>query len=260
MKVHKVTFSNNYANGSSSDRMKKALILNENLFSKLYESFENTDYVNIRSIEKMYRELLPEKVYLAIKKLNQNEQKGCTGGLVTYFYKNKSSNYRIAIISKNNKLFIANLPTFMHESMHLLERLFNPKYNKLEEKVIENSLNKEKTRLLSDYYYNNKHYADKLTNKIFLIKTKMATNKAIKNLAPENKILLLHSLRNSIKSEIEAFNETTKYAIKLKENNRQYKNIDVNKYYKSYMFEQKLDIINSILKKIIKKERCKNVQ
>lgn len=260
MNVPKVTFSKTYTKGSNSDRMKKAIELNEGLFSKLYAEYKNSDLVGVRQIERVFKETMPEPIYFNVKKLLPDEEKKMSGGLVKYFYENKICKYKISIISQNNQLHISNLPTLMHESMHLFEMLLNPKLHKVLEKVIKNSLSDKKGNLLSDFYYNNQYYADNVTNKLFLIKTKIATKKALKNMKPEDKILFLHSIRDDIQSEIVAFNETNKYANKLKSENRKFKAIEVDKYYKSYMFEQKLKIVNELLNKIIQKERLNNAQ
>jgi hypothetical protein len=143
----------------------------------------------------------------------------------------------------------------MHESMHLLDFTIAPKLFKLSEKIKEKNLDKITHYLYFGHYYNNKGYSFWSRNTDILKNTKNETNKTLADKSTEDRLLILNHIKESIKSEINAFNETYKYAKILKKDKRKYATIDANGYFKSYMFEKKLKIINNIISKIIKKER-----
>ena len=255
MKAHKLKLSKIYANGSYLNRINTAKKINENLFSEIYSLFKNSDYVSIREIERHYKKNFPEQIYFGIKKLQPHEREKFNGCFVKYFYNNKITNYKILLPAKNNKLHISSLSTLMHESMHFLDLILTTKNSKISEKIREKHLEKIANDLYCKHYYNNKGYSYWGINTGILKNTKRETNKVLVNKSTEDKLLILNHIKESIKSEINAFNETYKYAKILKKDKRKHATIDANGYFKSYMFEKKLKIINNIISKIIKKER-----
>ena len=259
MNVPKIRLSSNYVKGSCAERTNLAANFNKQIFSEIYTLYQNRNSVSIRELERTYKKLMPEPVYLTVKKLIKDEFKNYTGATIVYFYNNKVTNYKMALTAKNNKMEISELPTLMHESMHLFNYLLNPKYIKTAEKLRERNLKDTEVDLYTNYYYTNKIYGIDFIDNLLLQRTKYKTKKAIKHLSADDKILVLNSIRESLQSEINAYKETQKYATELRKKNRQHKTYECKGYQKNFMFEKKLDIVNSILYKIIKHERNKNI-
>ena len=260
MNIPKIRLSNNFANGSPAKRVNLAENFNSRLFHELLPMYKNTNFVSIRKIEYTLKKLLPEPVYLTVRKLTPDEMKKYTGAMITYFSKNKVTNYKICMLSINNRMPIQEMPTLMHECMHLFDSLLNPKYIKTKEKLRERKLNDLERSIYSNYFLTNKGYADYYTNKKLLKITKNETKNVIKDLPPEDKILILNHIREALQSEINAYRETQKYAVELSKNKKRYKYIDYDGYHKSYMLDEKLNIVNSMLYKIIRQERSKNAR
>jgi len=258
MQMPKIKFSKIYTNGSCADRTRMAVDLNKQIYSDIYPLYQNSDFANIRNIERILKKNMPESIFFRLKKLTPDEGEKYAGGLITYFFNNKVVKYKISLPAKNNKLHISNIPTLMHESMHLFDVLLNPKYIKTAEKVKEKKLFDISQDIYEKCYYNNEGYLPLYKNKRLLKKTKKETNHSLKSLKAEDKILVLNYIRECLQGEIKAFCETQKYVKLLSSNKRKCKKIELDNYQKSYMFEEKLDIVNSILYKTIKKERNNN--
>ena len=94
-----------------------------------------------------------------------------------------------------------------------------------------------------------------MTNRITLKRTKNETEKALKELSTEEKLVVLNNIKSYILTEINSFGETQKYAKILQKDKRPYQRIDADGYFKSYMFGKKLDIVNSMIYMIIQRER-----
>ena len=149
------------------------------------------------------------------------------------------------------------IPSLIHEAMHLFDYLLNPKYRRTLERTAEKDVKTKVTELYKKNYYNNSD-AYIYPNIIRILKTFCNTLKTLKSEPTKNKILMLSYIKEAIEFELKGYNLNKEYADFLKKNNKQYFLSDIGCFYKEYMFEEKLKLVQMMLKYIIKKEHLIN--
>ena len=256
----KLKLSSIYRTGSSKAREKFADSINDNIYTNLLKMYEKQDSVTIKELRIKYNKLVPEQKKININPVKQRFLQGCNGALDFIFNKkNCLSGYHIDLVSKDKKLPIECLPVFMHESVHYLDYLLNPKFIRAEENFKKSKKHKAVDYLYENFYYSPNYNPDKemflkkIFYKIFLLKRiKKATEKTLEELSNKEKIIFLNYIRYSLLLEEHAWTQTAKYADKL---HAMYQKEYINDEAETYLFKDKIKLVEKMMAKIIRKER-----
>lgn len=253
----KLRFSYDFARGSFEQRTLHTEKINENIFIGLLKMYENTEFVKIKNIEKKYNQIVPEKKYINI---NHVKTEDTFGGLFSPNYSLKGlENFKILFLTPEKDVPIETLSVLLHESMHYLDFLMNPKFIRTSNKIeLEHSKTSDKMwYFFKEYFYNENNPIK--PNSVLFKQGMQKLKHFLKKLSVEEKILSLKYLKQNLFLEQHAYSESRKYAQILQIMKKPYLGNDINCGL-DYEFDKKINIINEILCKIIQKERTKKIR
>ncbi len=250
-------FSYYIAKGTISSRIKQTEGLNNQIFRRLLQLYEGKNACGIGVIKNSYNSILPEKKNVQIQPLPQRDYDSYGGGTRVEDSGKYITGYSIEVpTNKKKKLNILELSSFMHESTHVLDYLFNPKYIANYRQMCEKNIyDKKYFSLYERYFYNTKEMTANDKEEMLILAEK-ETRKALKNVPHEEKLIFLNFIKYSIEMEYHAYNQDVKYARILKSLGKPVDEESLEDYNKYMAFPEKIKIINKLLKEELESKRA----
>lgn len=257
MIIKGVNFSNKYTTGSVTSRLKTVEQLCSSIFWDVIKEYKpikagnisvETDTLSFLKIEQMIKKRLPEFINFYISKytIDYGSAEGCVKFNTDC---NRIKNYRLELPLENKKLPKERIPVLMHELTHMLDFATNPQHRVVRENMMKRGIIEDAGKFYKENYYTKHHFV-----KTGLIKN---TEEFLKNYTADEKLLILRYIKLNMCSEISAYNATNKYANLLQQIS--YYMLPMRKY-PNFHFKEKVDLVNGMRYKLIKKERRKNAK
>lgn len=252
-------FSHYISRGSILSRKKLSEEINQKVFQRMLQLYDNKNACGIGVIKNSYNAILPERKDIQILPLPPKDYDEYGGGVrVEEGRKNILSGYSIEVpTNKKKKLNILELSQFMHESTHILDYLLNPKYIANYRQMCErNVYDKEYFSLYDKYFYNTEDMK-KNRKKDMLELVESETRKGLKKVLSDEKLVFLNFIKYSLEMENHAYKQDLLYARILQKLGKPIDEESLNDYNKYMAFPEKIDIVNKLIKEEIEKIRQK---
>ena len=262
VKPAKCRFSYNLSKGSVAQREHLAEQINLKIFNKIIPLYSDKSRVPLRVVERRFRTEIPEHKPITIKKIT-DKNCGYAGILETTYSKAQNEyqpvGYILKINAPDNLLAAEDVPNFIHESTHFLDRLLQPKYAAIDKKLFNSNLYTVSKELFLKYYYKNLYSKGYFSKNNILNYIKKQTLKNLQNYSDEDKLNILNFIKLQIMLEIHAYKQTLQYYKEIFSKVHP-KFVKIRKKdIESYIFEDKLNLINTLIYKEIQNQRAKNI-
>ena len=253
-------FSYNFSRGTIAERLKKGDDFNQNIFNRILQLYDNKTSCSIGVIKNSYNKILPEMKNIQISPMQARDYDEYSGSTRVEEIQGYLTGYSIEIpVNVKKKLNILELPAFMHESTHVLDYLFNSKYIANYRKMCEKNIyDKDYYEIYDKWYYNTNDMTEK-NKKEMLIKAEEETKKALKDVPSDEKIVFLNYIKYSMIMEKHAYEQGVKYAEQLQKLKKPVDKESLDDYNKFLCFEEKIAIVNRILKEEIENKRFEQI-
>lgn len=230
--------------GTFALRMQKSNRVNAVFFNEIKDKFVNKE-MSLQEFGTYLKKIVPENINLDVIKYKKNGvfSLSSTDAINIDGYKIK-----LELNKPTKKININSAGTFMHETQHLFDSLFNPKF--LARTIA--LLNKEKT---SDLKKMDKFYDNYIYNTSNLTIKKL--NEFLKNMPIQGQIDFLQDSRYRIYSEQNAYIAGKKYQKEIDILYNEDNFTTANVKYGKYKFPQKIKILEQKLAEILTAERLK---
>ena len=259
-KVNAVKFSYNIARGSNAERLAKSQDMSTQLFSSLIEKYGCQECVQKKDLNKLYTEFLPEKIRFYFSKLSKIDAESTDGEMRDYYddYLNLCR-YVLKLPFRKNQLFQKDWPLLMHETTHIFDSALRPKTIRTKEKMFAGDLDKLTFDLYDEHYYDDNMNYSAFKDRKTLRNIKELTLKKIDRLSTAEKLLVLKYMKEELETELNA-SKVEKECSELLNAYCGFKlaETDQSQFIKENGFEEKIDLLNKMISKIISEERYKN--
>jgi len=254
-------FSYNFSRGAVADRFKHSDEFNKQIFDRIIQLYDKKTLCGIGVIKNSYNKFLPENKNIEILPMQVRDYDEYGGGTRVEAIGDNLIGYSIEIpVNVKKKLNILELPEFMHESTHVLDYLFNPKYIMNYRKMCEKRIfDKDYFRIYDKYFYNTDGMRE--NNKKEILKTaETETRKALESVPYEEKIIFLNYIKYSMQMEKHAYEQGVKFAEYLTKLGKPVDKESLDDYNKYLLFDEKIKMINDMLKEEIEIHRIENLK
>ena len=245
--------------GSLQIRQDKSSQLVNKFYRELKGRFKNGE-ISLKEIQKCIDELLPNNINVIVKNLVQDvEDPDLLGySALNYNSSSKINAITLELLTTENKIRLRDLPSLMHEFTHITDQLYNPKILARCQYMTEKDLYvKDYDNLYESFIYNLEE-PECNKEKLFILKRLEQVFKGfLKKLDPKDKINYLQDSRYCTMLEINGYHSQRKFAKQLAKQHVNIDEEDLLNENKNYMFSEKLELLNKLLKDIINKERAK---
>lgn len=251
-------FSYNIARGTLSSRAKSTETMNELIFRRMLQLYDKKNSCGLGTIKNSYNALLPENKKVRIVPLPERDYDEFGGEVQIDDSSDCLNGYLIKIpVSKKNKLNILELSSFMHESTHVLDFLFNPKYIANIRKMYEYEIfDKDYFSLYSKYFYNTEPSAK--SKKLTLIEAEEETRNKLNDISSKEKLVFLNYVKYQMEMEQHAYKQDLLYARILQKIGKPVDEISLEDYAKNMYFSEKINIVNRLIKEEIMRSKIYN--
>lgn len=245
--------------GSLQIRQDKSSQLVNKFYREIKGRFKNGE-ISLKEIQKCIDELLPNNINVIVKNLVQDvEDPDLLGySALNYNSSSKINAITLELLTTENKIRLRDLPSLMHEFTHITDQLYNPKILARCQYMTEKDLYvKDYDNLYESFIYNLEE-PESNKEKLFILKRLEQVFKGfLKKLDPKDKINYLQDSRYCTILEINGYHSQRKFAKQLAKQHVNIDEEDLLNENKNYMFSEKLELLNKLLKDIINKERAK---
>lgn len=245
--------------GSLQIRQDKSSQLVNKFYRELKGRFKNGE-ISLKEIQKCIDELLPNNINVIVKNLVQDvEDPDLLGySALNYNSSSKINAITLELLTTENKIRLRDLPSLIHEFTHITDQLYNPKILARCQYMTEKDLYvKDYDNLYESFIYNLEE-PECNKEKLFILKRLEQVFKGfLKKLDPKDKINYLQDSRYCTMLEINGYHSQRKFAKQLAKQHVNIDEEDLLNENKNYMFSEKLELLNKLLKDIINKERAK---
>lgn len=245
--------------GSLQIRQDKSSQLVNKFYREIKGRFKNGE-ISLKEIQKCIDELLPNNINVIVKNLVQDVEAPDLLGYsaLNYNSSSKINAITLELLTTENKIRLRDLPSLMHEFTHITDQLYNPKILARCQYMTEKDLYvKDYDNLYESFIYNLEE-PESNKEKLFILKRLEQVFKGfLKKLDPKDKINYLQDSRYSTMLEINGYHSQRKFAKQLAKQHVNIDEEDLLNENKNYMFSEKLELLNKLLKDIINKERAK---
>lgn len=245
--------------GSLQIRQDKSSQLVNKFYREIKGRFKNGE-ISLKEIQKCIDELLPNNINVIVKNLVQDvEDPDLLGySALNYNSSSKINAITLELLTTENKIRLRDLPSLMHEFTHITDQLYNPKILARCQYMTEKDLYvKDYDNLYESFIYNLEE-PESNKEKLFILKRLEQVFKGfLKKLDPKDKINYLQDSRYCTMLEINGYHSQRKFAKQLAKQHVNIDEEDLLNENKNYMFSEKLELLNKLLKDIINKERAK---
>lgn len=252
-------FSQNIARGTILSRAKNTEELNTRVFKRILQLYGNKNICGLGAIKSSYNSLLPERKNVQIVPLPVKDYDDYGGGVRIDEEKNNLlSGYTIEIpTNKKKKLNILELSSFMHESTHILDYLFNPKYIANYRQMCQRNIYDKKYFEIYDKYFYNPEEMKTNSKKRMLMIAEEQSRQALKNVAHEDKLVFLNFIRYSLEMERHAYAQDVMYAKLLQKLGKPTDKESLEDYTQYMAFTEKIEIVNKLIQEEILNTRTR---
>ena len=249
-------FSYKFSKGAVSDRLKQSDEFNKQIFGRILQLYDKKTFCGIGVIKNSYNKFLPENKNIEISPMQTRDYDEYGGGTRVEEISNHLIGYSIEIpVNVKKKLNILELPAFMHESTHVLDYLFNPKYIANYKKMCEKQIfDKDYFQIYEKWFYNTEAMM-KNNKKDMLIKAEQETKNALINVPFDEKIIFLNYIKYSMEMEKHAYEQGVRFAEALSKLKRPVDKESLDDYNKYLCFGEKINIINRLIKEEVENRR-----
>lgn len=245
--------------GSLQIRQDKSSQLVNKFYREIKGRFKNGE-ISLKEIQKCIDELLPNNINVIVKNLVQDVEAPDLLGYsaLNYNSSSKINAITLELLTTENKIRLRDLPSLMHEFTHITDQLYNPKILARCQYMTEKDLYvKDYDNLYESFIYNLEE-PESNKEKLFILKRLEQVFKGfLKKLDPKDKINYLQDSRYCTMLEINGYHSQRKFAKQLAKQHVNIDEEDLLNENKNYMFSEKLELLNKLLKDIINKERAK---
>ncbi len=238
------------ARGTVLTRQQKAEACSDIFYKELLKLKNNDENsVSCDQIISIIKKIKPfESLAIDIEKNNDEIYEGSMN-LVINNEKNCST-YKI-IVEK-----LTDIPTLVHEFHHISDHVFHPKFLSRMQILIKKGLETDKyINFYNNFYYSGLIAENKQEIKYALKFIENKTRKFLKGFSVEDKINYLQDIRYNLLTECNAYKKQIEVAEKLKKLNYPINENDLYDCPKVGFFEEKVKLLNKLLKETITKER-----
>lgn len=249
-------FSYSYSRGAIADRVKRSDEFNKQIFDRILQLYDKKTLCGIGVIKNSYNKFLPDNKNIQISPLQARDYDEYGGGTRVEDINGHLIGYSIEIpVNVKKKLNILELPEFMHESTHVLDYLFNPKYISNYKKMCEKRIfDKDYFKIYDKWFYNTEDMLKNNKNKM-LQKAEIETKKALEDVPFDEKIVFLNFIKYSMEMEKHAYKQEVMFRNLLLELKRNVDEESVVDYSKVNCFKEKIDIVNNLIKDELENKR-----
>ena len=249
-------FSYNLSRGAIPEKLKYCDEYNQRIFKRILQLYDSKTSCGIGVIKNSYNKFLPENKNIEISPLQARDYDEYGGGTRVEEISNCLIGYSIEMpVNTKRKLNILELPAFMHESTHVLDYLFNPKYIMNYRKMCEkNIFENDYFKIYEKWFYNTE---EMLINnkKDMLRKAEEETRTALQEVPHEEKMIFLNYIKYSMQMEKHAYEQGVKFAESLLKLKKPVDKESLDDYGKRLCFKEKIDIINRLIKEELESKR-----
>ena len=235
-----------YSKGSIIERQEKSDKLVNNLYKNIKGRFKN-DELSLSELNQCVKELLPAKVNLIIKSMEENDDFMAYSDLLYSTKTHKIKYITIELPTKHNKINIKDLPSLMHEFQHFTDQQFHPKYLSRNQSITNKNLSTEKY----NNFYENEIYSyeqpeSKKDRKYIINRFKQMLNKFLKDFTLEERLEYIQDSRYTLQMEDKAYFTQQKYAKRMNKQHLQTNPEDLLKENDNFMFSEKIAILKEL--------------
>ncbi|MBO5386493.1 hypothetical protein J6A64_09285 [bacterium] len=238
--------------GTLKERHTKMLAIADEIFEKIVEKPND---LSLNRLQQITQDTLTKtagdgrKINIQIK---DYVTQGACEGKEGYLEKDGIiEGFEILIPTKKGALKPSHLPVFMHELVHALYQLVNPKVLALESTA--NITRKQIHRATN--FYENTLYTGELFDWFNPISTKIKQSIALRGIDDKEKIKILQDCKHSLISEFNAYWEGERFSCKAATHGI---NTNYTTDYDCIMFDEKIEYLEKEIVKLIKKVRKNN--
>ena len=252
-----VKFSYEIAKGSVKQRDRAIKTMTDEIFNRSMSSAKEK-YIYLKDYKKAIRETLPERKRLIITGI-----RGVYEGARNFLYdKNKNIIGQMLNIPKYSEIIrIEDVSTCMHEAVHFLDTLFNPKTTARANKMCKKNLFEDKglKELVEQNLYHKEIFDTVEEKKEILQDRRKSVEKFLEGRPLEDKIDYIQDLRNDMLTEYKAYSNEKRIANKMYDFGYEIYPSDLKNKADLYMFKDKAEMLKQLGIEIIQKERHKNL-
>ena len=245
--------------GTVAQRKETSINYVGRLYRDLYPKFMHGK-VQIEDVQKSVDKVIGEKRKVHVLKTAERDYFGGQDVLISD-YNGKISAITLELDTNEKFLKISDLVTIVHEFQHVADMFFHPKYAAryqymLDMKSSDQYLSKY-DRLYGDFLYRRENLADGKGKAKILKKIEYKFRNFLRKVPPSDRINYIQDARYYLLSEQQAYKTQLKFAQKLEKKHHPILQEDLRDAEKSYLFKEKLKMLNSLGFEILKKERLR---
>ena len=242
--------------GNFAQRQNKAIKLTEKLYEDILPKFKKGT-ATIQDVQDSVDKVVGKKDKILVR---NNDDSDFDGGSDIFYSKftGAITKTTLDINSIKNKIRVEELPTIMHEFLHVADQLLHPKYLARNQKMANFGLYTNKyNRFYDSFLYNIEMPEGKKDKAYILRQVRNRTHNFLRRMSTEDKIDYLQDARYCLLSEHYAYQMQAKIAKRLNKKHIPIDKRDLIKENKNFMFQEKIDLLKQMAFDIIKKERQK---
>lgn len=249
----------NLIKGTVKARKQNSEQLTSALYRQLSKKFKDEySVVSYPELEKEMKDILPvDNFKISVTRIshgNEETYDGLCTGLTDA--NNNINSVSIEVDGISDTIRAYHMPVFLHEFQHAADELYNPKYLSRSQKLLKKGLDNEAYNNFYEEYYYCEEYAKSHKKKHYVLKlVKRKTEEFLKNFDISDKLDYLQDMRYSLMSEINAYKAQRKTAKLLKSRGIKINSYNFENYPAIGMFEEKIRLINKLIRKYINQER-----
>ncbi len=251
-----VKFSYDIAKGSVKQRDRAIRTMTDEIFNRSMSS-ASEKYIYLKDFKKAIKDTLPEHKRLIVTGI-----RGVYDGARNFLYdKNKNIVGQMLNIPKYSEIIrIEDVSTCMHEAVHFLDTLFNPKTIARANKMYKKNLFNDKglKELMEKTLYHKEVFDTAEEKKEILADRRKSIERFLEGKPTEDKIDYIQDLRNDMLTEYKAYTNEKRLANKMYDLGYEIYPSDLKNKADLYMFKDKAEILKQMGIEIIQKERHKN--
>ena len=239
-----VKFSYNIAKGSSQQRIDAVGEITDKLCDKIIPRIHN-DSIKVDDFKSLIKSVLPESKVVKITPVKTTKDY-CGESDYIYGKHNEVIGQTIGIPFKRGKIKSTDIPVCIHEFVHVLDTLFNPKYVARTNKMnMHDQYNNNYDKCFDILYHHETCKTPKEKEEV-LTNVRKSVIHALTGRSKEDKINLIQELRNEMQTEYNAYKAESFYAKKLNKAGVTIDKDSLKDYSSDYMFKEKGDLLKQI--------------
>lgn len=241
-----------------SVRLRKEHSLNyvDRLYKDLYPKFMHGE-VSVDEVQKSVDKVIGLKGKVHVIKNSASDYFGGQDILMSD-YTGKISALSIELDTDSKGLKIPDLVTIVHEFQHVADIFFHPKYAARYQNMVYNELyTPQYDKIYGDLFYKQHTYTSRKEKNKILKKIENKFRNFLKKVPLSDRINYIQDTRYYLISEQDAYKTQLKYARMLKRKKHEVLKEDLTDVSKSFMFREKIKMLNNLGAEVIQKERLK---